>query len=131
MPSAIRAQIFFISRAITLRRNKHKQRDYWHDLEKMPLREKDELDASGLQDIIRSDSIVRVLYSHLHVDDVSNISQTSKAMRVAVLTNTREGGAERREMICENACESGKKAECWGCQKVICNVSYHSIHYTT
>lgn len=130
MPSAIRAQIFFISRALTLRRNKPKQRHHWHGAEKIPLREKNELDAPELEDIIRSDSIVRILYSHLHVDDVSNISQTSKAMRVAVLTNTSEGGAERREMICENACENKKKGECWGCQKVICRVSLlQTLHY--
>ncbi|KAK2612775.1 hypothetical protein QQS21_001227 [Conoideocrella luteorostrata] len=128
MPSPIRAQIFFISRAITSRRHKTKsQRQFWSDMEKTPLRgEKDEDDAAGLHVIFHQDRIARILSSHLHVDDVVNVAKTSKAMHLAVFMNTPQGRAERIDLISENACTPGKKTECWACSKVICDASISS-----
>jgi hypothetical protein len=122
MPSVIRTQIFFVSRAITLR-PRSKERNYWRDLEESPLWEKEEHPATGLIHMLQSDGVSRALYSHLHVDDVANISRMSRAMRFAVFSHTGQGRAQRRELICEMACTNGEKTECWGCMKVICDVS--------
>jgi hypothetical protein len=75
--------------------------------------------------MVRHDNIVGLLASHLHYDDIINLSLTSKLMRTSMFYPTLEDSHRRNraELLCVSSCIDGLKNECWGCDRVICDVS--------
>ncbi|KAI9158136.1 hypothetical protein HJFPF1_06126 [Paramyrothecium foliicola] len=93
-----------------------------HDLEKAILVSEDE-HSQLLGTLFHHDAIAATIARHLHVDDVSNVSMTSKHLRRSILCPSPADRAQRKELLCENACINGTKDECWACTKVICEVA--------
>jgi hypothetical protein len=105
----------------------------WHrrpntgiDLEKLSFISDDEKDRS-LGVLFRHDAVAASLAKNLHLDDVVNVSMTSKAIRRSVFLPKNDNRIDRRELFCESACESDTKSECWACAKVTCEVSIANI----
>jgi hypothetical protein len=77
--------------------------------------------------MVRHDNIVGLLASHLHYDDIINLSLTSKLMRTSMFYPTLEDSHRRNraELLCVSSCIDGLKNECWGCDRVICDECTH------
>lgn len=75
--------------------------------------------------MLQSDNIVERLASHLHYDDLVNLSFTSKLMRTGIFYPSMDPTSrhDRIESLCIASCLRGKKSECWSCERVICDVS--------
>ncbi|EXK27827.1 hypothetical protein FOMG_15675 [Fusarium oxysporum f. sp. melonis 26406] len=73
--------------------------------------------------MLQSDNIVERLASHLHYDDLVNLSFTSKLMRTGIFYPSMDPTSrhDRIESLCIASCLRGKKSECWSCERVICD----------
>ncbi|POR36278.1 Uncharacterized protein TPAR_03513 [Tolypocladium paradoxum] len=121
-PAPIRAQLFFIARALRFRRRTHKRDAAWRDLEKAALHDALRDDKASLVAMFREDAIATSLANHLHFDDIANVSRTSRTMRGAVFRPSPGHAEQRFDMICESACMDGaEKSECWACARVVCD----------
>ncbi|KND89962.1 hypothetical protein TOPH_05341 [Tolypocladium ophioglossoides CBS 100239] len=132
-PSAVRAQLFFVARALRLRR-RSARRDAaaWHDLEKAALHDAGRDEKASLVAVFREDAIAASLANHLHFDDVANVSRTSRTMRRAVLHPAPGRGEQRFDMLCESACMAGaEKSECWACARLLCDDCKVDRHWLT
>ncbi|UNI16983.1 hypothetical protein JDV02_003365 [Purpureocillium takamizusanense] len=121
LPSAFRAPIFYLCRALRFRRTKYHQQQPpgWHASEKTPLALSEK---PSLETVFRDDAIATSLARYLHFDDVTSVSRTSRAMRRAVFTPMPDARTIRLDMLCEATCsDTGTpKGECWACAKIIC-----------
>ncbi|KAK5988535.1 hypothetical protein PT974_10018 [Cladobotryum mycophilum] len=94
--------------------------DMWKDVEKAMDMQSEKRQAPTLGTVFRNDRIAARIASHLHFDDLTNVSMASKLMRVSVFKPETGDRSDRYELLCETACTKGTKAECWVCTKVIC-----------
>ncbi|PNY25849.1 Uncharacterized protein TCAP_04220, partial [Tolypocladium capitatum] len=83
LPAPIRAQLFLVARALRFRRRPDGRDAGWHDLERAALHDAIRDEKATLAAMFREDAIATSLASHLHFDDVANVSRTSRTMRGA------------------------------------------------
>ncbi|EWG44896.1 hypothetical protein FVEG_05862 [Fusarium verticillioides 7600] len=73
--------------------------------------------------MLQNDDIAERVASHLHYDDMVNLSLTSKLMRTTIFYPSMDPDSrrDRIESLCVASCIKGKKSECWSCERVICD----------
>ncbi|KAH7168096.1 hypothetical protein DER46DRAFT_307865 [Fusarium sp. MPI-SDFR-AT-0072] len=113
--------------AIVLRRCflpiQHKPVKRWpHEINRL-LSQKPPGRERSLAIMLQNEDIAERVASHLHYDDMVNLSLTSKLMRTTIFYPSMDPNSrrDRIESLCVASCLKGKKSECWSCERVICD----------
>ncbi|KAF5673868.1 hypothetical protein FHETE_3255 [Fusarium heterosporum] len=102
--------------------NRPQTKRWPHDLRHL-LSQKSRSTEKSLALMLQDDKIIEKVARHLHYDDLVNLSLASKLTRTATFYSSMDSCSrqERIESLCVSSCLDGKKAECWSCERVICD----------
>jgi hypothetical protein len=125
-PRYVSAPAIIICRFFQPAKNKPRVAKWAFHFEELLLQARNDK-VKALATMVRHDNIVGLLASHLHYDDIINLSLTSKLMRTSMFYPTLEDSHRRNraELLCVSSCIDGLKNECWGCDRVICDECTH------